>query len=390
MKRWLFIIGIIIILSLISIWLFLLFASNETKSDIYNRFGFTGTQEGGVVEDIVDAILPDLEPEKVPLRQLTTKRVIGYAEVALSSSSPQIYFSEAGTGHIYSLNLQNGVETKISNITVAGARMAHISKGGTFAAVRAGEEEAGPLTIILFTNGGTESFIIDELVLDFTITDSYQLLYTTSDTDGVLGRSYDIEGRVSRTIFSVPFRQAVVEWGNHSEATHYVLPKPTRALEGYLYKIEKGTLGRMPVSGYGLTTQNDDSLTLFTKANTDQYNLSIYDNQSGVSTEVSTFFFPEKCTISTAKIMYCGNDERIVNDRAFPDNWYRGEVSYADNIWSLNLQTLQSNFLLNTLEVSGRELDIVDVSLSNDEFSLYFKNKNDHTLWVYDVISSGN
>ncbi len=74
MKRWLFIIGIIIILSLISIWLFLLFASNETKSDIYNRFGFTGTQEGGVIKDIVDAILPDLEPEKVPLRQLTTKR----------------------------------------------------------------------------------------------------------------------------------------------------------------------------------------------------------------------------------------------------------------------------------------------------------------------------
>lgn len=390
MKRWLFIIGIIIILSLIAVWLFLLFASNETKQDIYNRFGFTGNEEQGIVDDIVDAILPDLEPEKVPLRQLTTKRVIGYTEVALASSSPQIYFGEAGTGHIYSLNLQNGVESKISNITIAGARMADISENATFAVVRAGEEETGPLTVILFTNGATESFTIDEAVLDFTITDSDQLLYTVSSIDGVLGRSYDIEGRVARTIFSVPFKQTVVGWGDHSDGTHYILPKPSRVLEGYLYKVEDDTFKRVTISGYGLTALKAGSFTLFTKTNEDQYGLYIYNNESGVSTEVNSFFFPEKCAVSSMEVAYCGYDVRAHNDALFPDNWYRGEVSYADEIWSLNLQTLESTQLLNTMEVSGRDLDIVDVSLSKDEFSLYFKNKNDHTLWVYDVISTVN
>lgn len=390
MKRGLFIFGIVIILGLISVWLFLLFANNETKQDIYNRFGFTGETEEGIIEDIVDAILPDLESEKISLRQLTTKRVVGYREIAIASSSPQIYFSEAGTGHIYSLNLQNGVETKVSNVTIAGARVAQIAKDGAFAVVKATDNESAPLTVVVFKNGTTESFTIDEQVLEFTITDSNQLLYTISGPDGVLGRSYDLEGKVARTIFSVPFRQASVAWGNHSDSAHYVTPKTSRVLEGYLYKIEDNTIGRLPVSGYGLTVSPSNPFIAFTETKDDQYKLFLYNEESDTSTEVNSFFFPPKCVFSSQQMMYCGQDERTGNDGLFPDNWYRGEVSYADTIWSLNLETLESKPLINTLDVSGRELDTVDFSLSGDEFSLYFKNKNDHTLWVYDVIDTLN
>lgn len=389
MKRWLFIIGIIIILALIAIWVFLLFASNETKQDIYNRFGFTGEEEGGIVDDIIDVVLPDLEPEKVPLRQLTTKRVAGYSEIALASSSPQIYFSEAGTGHIYSLNLQNGVEAKISNITVAGAREAHIAKDGSFAAIRAGEGVSMPLTIVIFEDGTTKSITIEDEVVDFTITESNQLLYSIQSANGIVGRTYDIESQTAKTLFTVPFRQATILWGNHSEASHYVLPKTARSLEGYLYELNDGSILRAPASGYGLSALVNESYMLIARGDNDTYQSFVQNIGSGAPIQLGSIFFPEKCTISSQNIAYCGRDLAIQNG-AFPDNWYRGEVSYVDKIWSIDLTTLEERQLLDTLSVAGRELDIIDPSLSNDEFSLYFKNKNDHTLWVYDIVDTLN
>lgn len=389
MKRWLFIVGIVIILILAGVWAFLLFAPEDTKTDIYNRFGFTGSQEEGVIDTIVDAILPDLKPDYVPLRQLTTRRVAGYVEIALASSSPQVYFVEAGTGHIYSLNLQNGVEAKISNTTIAGARVAHISKNGTFAVIQSGSNVTNPLTILPLSGTSTSAITVDEPVLDFTITDDDQLLYTTTATEGVVGKVYDIESQTSRTIFTTPLRQVSVAWGSHSEKTQYITPKPARTLESFLYESTEGKLSRTNINGYGLVVLPTDKYILYTKSVDNDYVFFIQNKETGNDVKMDTPFFPEKCTVSSFSIAYCGQNQGVV-DGNFPDNWYRGEVSFADEIWAIDLDTQEAKVLINTLDVSGREIDMVHPNLSKDEMSLYFKNKNDYTLWVYDIVAKEN
>lgn len=387
MKRWFLIIGIGIILILISIWMFLLFASNETKQDIYNAFGFTGETEEGVLTDIIDAVLPDLEEEKPPLRQLTTRRVAGYTEVIMASSSPQIYFVEAGTGHVYSLNLQNGAETKVSNTTIAGVKTAAVAKDGSMVALKSGEDMNSSLTILLLNQSDNQTFTINGSVLDFTITDDNELLYSAIAVDGVRGRKYNLETKNSETIFTIPFRQTKILWGKTSDDTHHVIPKTTRLLEGYLYAITPTGLSRTQVSGYGLSALVNDSYAMYTETKDDEYKLYVENKTNGGVAESFTFFFPEKCTISSLNIALCGQDNSNQVSE-FPDNWYRGEVGFVDELWSINLETLEAKFLLDTLEVSGREVDVINPTLSKDEFSLYFKNKIDHTLWVYDVVTN--
>lgn len=389
MKRWLFIVGIVIILILAGVWAFLLFAPDETKTDIYNRFGFTGNTEDGVVDNIVDALLPDLKPDYVPLRQLTTRRVAGFAEIALASSSPKIYFVETGTGHIYSLNLQNGAEVKISNTTIAGARVAHISKNGTFAVVQSGSDAANPLTILPLAGTSTNAITVDEPVLDFTITDDDQLLYTVTDASGVGGKVFDIETQASRTLFTTPFRQMSVVWGDYSEAKHFVIPKPTRTLEGFLYEADKNGLSRTNISGYGLVVLPSERHILFSETADSLYSSYVKNKESDMVTTLGIPFFPSKCSISSTDIAYCALDIGIV-DESFPDNWYRGETSSIDEIWSIDLNTQNTALLINTKDVSGREIDIIDTTLSKDEMSMYFKNRNDQALWVYDVVNKEN
>ena len=95
---------------------------------------------------------------------------------------------------------------------------------------------------------------------------------------------------------------------------------------------------------------------------------------------------PNKCVPSNklSNVVYCGY-ELTSYDSNFPDNWYRGEQTFTDNIWSINLTTLSATQLVVPEKETGRQLDIIDLYNSPDGKMLYFRNKNDNTLWMYEI-----
>jgi hypothetical protein len=124
---------------------------------------------------------------------------------------------------------------------------------------------------------------------------------------------------------------------------------------------------------------------LYSKQSENSLRTYLLDKTSGTTNELVIPFIPFKCAFTKENaFVYCG-DSNEAADAEFPDNWLRGETSYADDIWVTNTVTLESSLLSSTLEESGRELDIVAPQLSETEANLYFSNKNDHTLWVYDL-----
>ena len=159
MKRLFFIIGITSIFILAMVLLFLLLASDTQKKQIFNTFNFGGSSlEEGTIEQIIDAIIPGNEVnELAALRQLTIKQVIGAIEITptASSSNTLVSYAEAGTGHIYNLNIQTAVEERISNITVPTAQKAVFSKSGKYAAVATDVTGEGR-SLTLVTLPGTE------------------------------------------------------------------------------------------------------------------------------------------------------------------------------------------------------------------------------------------
>ena len=387
MKRSFYIIGIVLIVILAAVWLFLLFADEDTKNDVYNRFGISGSPEEGIFEEVIDAIIPDVF-QKQYLRQLTTRRVVGYTEVAQASST-LVYFVEGGTGHVYTIDpMIEGSENRISNVTIPVATKAVVSRDGGHIAIRSGNQEESGVTVLTRSGDSIDSFTVDEPVRDFTITTNNDVLYTVIGGSGLSGKSLDLETKTTKTIFEIPFIEATIVWGAGPDDSHYVFPKSSRYLEGYLYEVKGGAFRRLPVSGFGLLATGASDLVVYSTLESDEYITRLLNVETTFAQTLPFTFIPEKCTFGFA-FLYCGISYNP-SDYGFPDNWYRGETSFADDLWKLSPQTLELDLVVNTLDESGRELDMLNLVAGTNDALLYFVNKNDYSLWVYEFPSDPN
>ncbi len=69
---------------------------------------------------------------------------------------------------------------------------------------------------------------------------------------------------------------------------------------------------------------------------------------------------------------------------SFPDDWYKGVVSYTDSIVSIDIETGNTTSLIDLLNESGREVDVYKIGKNSGSTKIYMVNKNDNTLWLYD------
>jgi hypothetical protein len=226
----------------------------------------------------------------------------------------------------------------------------------------------------------------DEPVYDFEIINNKDLIYTKRTTAGLTNYALDLTTKVKTELFTVPFFEANIDWGSTTVGSHYVYPKATFALEGYLYEFSKKTMSRTSVSGFGLTAFNTPNYLVYNKLTNYVPSSYIYNKGSGKHYFVPLIVLPEKCVPSQKNIdtIWCGYEPTELEVK-FPDNWYRGLLSFKDTIWEVDLNSQTAVSLVDTLAESGREIDIINMSIGESESALYFINKNDNTLWMYEL-----
>ena len=100
---------------------------------------FSGPDIGDTTDNTIPGDIQNEEEDEQfvlsgPLTQLTTRPVVGYNIVQTSSTTdPVIYFAEAGTGHVYSIDYYDFSEVRISNTTIQGVTQTLFSDDGQFA-----------------------------------------------------------------------------------------------------------------------------------------------------------------------------------------------------------------------------------------------------------------
>ncbi|MEK7639172.1 MAG: hypothetical protein AAB388_03365 [Patescibacteria group bacterium] len=390
-RKTLIIIGALLILLLIGVWSYLLFfadkqaAPGDTFADLdlgdTTDGTVTDTETDGAGDGSTDTVI-DSSSDKA-LRQLTTKHVAGYAEVTTGSSSPKVYFVEAGVGHVFALDVESGTETRLSGTSVPGAEIAVIMPDGKHLVIET-NEAGGKQTYIADLNE-TESSLaltpIEGVVVSLHATEDNELLFAEQTNSSVVGKAYNFAKKTTRTLFTIPFREAMIDWGSTAKSIHYVYPKATRELEGFLYKIEAGTLTRLPVDGFGLTAEGEGSTVLYAEQADAVFSSTLV--YATTTSPLSLPVLPEKCIFTSgATRMLCARDTSTELTSSLPDSWYQGAISFADSLWSINVADQSTDLLSNTLSASGRALDITRLSLYKDDSRLYFQNKNDDSLWL--------
>ena len=113
---------------------------------------------------------------------------------------------------------------------------------------------------------------------------------------------------------------------------------------------------------------------------------TIQDLKKGTSAPVGISTLADKCTWSTKEksVVYCAVPQSIPAG-LYPDDWYKGKVSFNDGLWRIDTATGATDSVMTPELEAGVSMDIVNLSFDQAENALVFINKKDLTPWVFNL-----
>lgn len=372
------------------------------------------TSEGDFLEDITVGEISSEEgiSERPTLLKITegpvsgatlfdaTREKIVYQDTASGSVAVTesfvgrfIRFAEKSSGHIYEVSFEDFTKTKITGTTIPGTEEVLFDKTGGFAIFRYFDETEGEIK----TFGGqipTSSAQIGRVIGEYFDDNISTLSFSPEEArvvyakeDGVYTNVFlsDFNGNNKRQIFSSPFSEWLLNWSN--KETVILTTKPSAYYGGFVYSIDTKTSSLEKITGgaTGLTFNISNVLFGFL-GTTSENSMSLYSfnkETSGV-TNLGIGTLPEKCKIHDSSVSYCFVPNFIPSG-VYPDDWYKGKVSFNDSLWRVDLNNRVVNKVTDVSQVAGYSIDGVSPVVSLDNEDLLFINKKDLSLWLYDL-----
>ena len=343
-----------------------------------------------------------------PLYQISTKPVSGLFVAGTGATSSLVYVEKA-TGHLYQVAPASRLPSRISNTTLP--KIYQVWGGATKSEVRIlaqylkdGRVQNYNAGLALPTVTNEDSFIDEEQlpslrgrvwdngVFNAAVSPKQdQLFYLTNTlTNGAVGYISDWTGSAPNNVFNSPLTEWTSQWATTTTIALYT--KPGQDVPGYLYWLSIKNKELTPIISEvpGLSALANPNLktVLYSALNKNQLTFGLYDIATKIFNRLSITTLAEKCVWSkTGQTAYCGVPRQLPAGE-YPDAWYRGEISLADNIWQITNNTKQPQLLFNP-KLSGvaQDIDAINLTLSSDEKTLYFINKNDNTLWGLNLVA---
>lgn len=333
------------------------------------------------------------------LRKISTNPVAGFFASSTASTSI-VRYMDRGTGHLFEANnVSNEVKT-LSNTTLPRIYEAYGNKSGTnfiIRYLRDDEETVSNFYTELRSTGTTTTQTPFELKGKFLSPEVNQIAISPSgdrvftwniESGNGVGYISSFDEKTKAKVYSSPLTQVNVDW---PEASTLVLStKASSVASGFIYTINTKTGDMRSIIGNlkGLTGKmsRDGSKILLSAIVNSSIVSSIRDLKTLTNSDLLFKTLSEKCVWSnvTKNDLYCAVPTQIPNG-VYPDDWYRGRVSFIDQIWHVDTKTGENHQLADLIELSDTQIDAVQLTLDPKEDTLYFINKNDLSLWALDL-----
>ena len=389
-KTFIIIGGIIFIVALIGIWLYLfIFGTPENIEETMQNFptssgestsvsdGFnfdeSDTQNSSEEDDVSSDTVSQLNISQSAVSQLTTNPVAGFS----FRDDNEIVYVEAGTGHIFSVNLNDGQQIRISNNTLAQTRRALFSPDNSIILLFA--DNMMRITILENNNLRVGSPIIAPK--NIKIDSDNNILHTVSNDRNTSGFSTNTSTGETETLFTIPLKDPVIVWGERINSRHFAYPRPAIGLQGRLFEIRNDTLRFTPVSGTNLTIiRSDNDFITNLRSTTDGENIIWRGGDTTSSANfIPSVLYNEKCT-EMSDVLLCAKSE---DTNTSINDWYKGIVSFNDNLWTLNLNQETAQEIINLEQATGRMIDVDTITSNSDGTKILFRNKIDGNIWLF-------
>lgn len=315
------------------------------------------------------------------LRHITEKAVAG-GVVFLSEETVAIRYVERATGHVFETALDSLEEKRLSNTTIPRIQEAVWSPDGESVILRYLDENENLKSFygaIEKESGTLDGWFLDNRILNIASNEEGNIFYIQRVGNEGQGISSNFDGTNGRAVLSSSVYDWRAQWAGDSVMLASV---SSNGIPGFLYELESGRLTAI-IGGDGLSTlaSKDGSMVLFSTSNTDGTTLFVYDRKSKKTTQVPFRTLAEKCAWATPTVVYCASPYAIDRNAVYPDDWYKGAVSFSDDIWLYDIGRKQEQLVYDA-EAEGKIFDATNLSIDKDVRSLFFINKKDMTPWV--------
>ena len=402
------------------------YSSNGTGGGSFTPFGANGSGTNGNSGTVSNPPQNGNSPSVavIPILRHISLFPIGGMVASSTPSTTVIRYVDRGSGHIYETTSDTLNTQEISNTTVPQIYETYWNGNASafiFRALRPDSDiitnfyaELRPIAISSSTSALTGSGTSTQLITTVPMTTStaYELrgqnmssniigiavsptkssVFTLDNESGhAVGYTVQFNGSQKTQVFSSPATDFNVEWP--APNTIALTTKGLSTSYGFLYFINPKSANLTKILGkiYGLSTlvSKDASQVLYSASNGNSITTSIYNVKSGAITQLAFNTMPEKCVWSTLRTneLYCAVPGNIPQGN-YPEDWYQGKVAFTDNLWEVDTTNNETHFLgnLSQLAAPGNgNIDAINLTLDPRENYLYFVNKNDLTLWSFNL-----
>lgn len=377
----------------------------------------TSTGTTGTTETTGTGEIPSIQTgEKVfpLLREVTEKPTAGLFTYN-RLDKPFVEYTEKETGNIYEVKMEDMKANRLSNSLITRVSEAFFGNDGKSVILRYVKTNSNSITSFALdlSNSIRESssktatttqkadvaslpsgkFLTSD-ILDMKISsDAKKAFYTTRTGDfnnrTAVGTILDLQKNTSSDVFLSPFS----EWlpVSFDGSTVLLQTKASQNVPGFLYAftIRTGNMQKIIGEISGLTTlpSPDNQKILYSMSTRSGVSLFLYDRKTSVTISVPLQTLPEKCVWKKDNVsIYCGVPKTFTGG-VYPDDWYQGTASFADNIWKIDATTGKTTAIFTVSSITSKLIDMTNVTLSPSQDFLFFINKRDSSLWAFDLLN---
>lgn len=319
-----------------------------------------------------------------------------------TEQATKIRFTESATGHTNESYLDIVDIKKITNTTIPKVVESFFAgKAGTYSLLRYADEKnsiqtfSGNIPLLPEKNGAPDTTLrgsyLPENITSISISPDREKIFTiVSSSSGSVGSTSIPDGTKRNQILSIAYSEWLSEWPNSKFVT--ITTKPSYKFPGYTYTIDVSTKEMKKVFGGipGLTTLTSPDMEniIFSRSVNNSISSNIYNVKSRESISLpGATTLPEKCVWYSKIVLYCAVPTYFPEGN-YPDAWYMGAVSFADQIYKINIDTFESS-VIGTPSAVGAVIDVTNLTINPSGTFLTFINKRDGSLWGLDLRPEG-
>ncbi len=166
--------------------------------------------------------------------------------------------------------------------------------------------------------------------------------------------------------------------------------KPSAYFPGYLFFLNpdgksKNTYIIGEKYGFNVLVSPDGKKIIYNEIINNTLETFIYDIKSKTNTYLSQATIVDKCSwTNDSKLIYCGIPQKLY-EAPYPDAWYKNNIEFSDNIWSINPETGDFNIIIPLQDMVINPIDVYKIKISNTNKYILFQDKNTLNLWKYEI-----